>query len=65
MRQEIGFFDQNRTGELISRLASDTSIVGKSLTTNISDGLRALASVFLFVYFFWISQKNQIKSTTN
>jgi len=42
--QEIEFFDKNRTGELISRLSSDTTVVGKSLTSNISDGLRSLAS---------------------
>ncbi|KAI9252440.1 P-loop containing nucleoside triphosphate hydrolase protein [Sporodiniella umbellata] len=38
------FFDRNRTGELISRLSTDTAIVGKSLTNNVSDGLRALAT---------------------
>ncbi|KAK3093464.1 hypothetical protein FSP39_016049 [Pinctada imbricata] len=43
MRQEVGFFDKNKTGELINRLSADTSIVGTSVTNNISDGLRALA----------------------
>ncbi|KAI8093522.1 P-loop containing nucleoside triphosphate hydrolase protein [Halteromyces radiatus] len=38
------FFDRNRTGELISRLSTDTAIVGKSITNNVSDGLRALAT---------------------
>ncbi|KAJ1648809.1 ATP-binding cassette permease mdl1 [Dispira simplex] len=42
LRQEIGFFDQQRTGDLVSRLANDTTVVGKSLTHNISDGLRSL-----------------------
>ncbi|KAI8967937.1 P-loop containing nucleoside triphosphate hydrolase protein [Mycotypha africana] len=40
----MAFFDKNRTGELISRLSTDTAIVGKSLTNNVSDGLRALAT---------------------
>ncbi|KAF7731818.1 ATP-binding cassette sub- B member 10, mitochondrial [Apophysomyces ossiformis] len=44
LKQDMAFFDQNRTGELISRLSVDTAIVGKSLTNNVSDGLRALAT---------------------
>ncbi|OWF38381.1 ATP-binding cassette sub-family B member 10, mitochondrial [Mizuhopecten yessoensis] len=43
MRQEIGFFDKNKTGELINRLSTDSSLVGSSVTTNISDGLRSVA----------------------
>ncbi|KAI8889790.1 P-loop containing nucleoside triphosphate hydrolase protein [Backusella circina FSU 941] len=44
LKQDMEFFDKNRTGELISRLSTDTAIVGKSLTNNVSDGLRALAT---------------------
>ncbi|TPX67178.1 hypothetical protein CcCBS67573_g07570 [Chytriomyces confervae] len=40
VKQDIEFFDRNRTGEIISRLAADTVVVGKSVTQNISDGLR-------------------------
>lgn len=29
LKQDMKFFDSNRTGELISRLSMDTSIVGK------------------------------------
>lgn len=43
VRQEIGFFDKNKTGELINRLSTDTSLVGRSITMNVSDGLRAVA----------------------
>uniref|UniRef100_A0A3B3UFW0 ATP binding cassette subfamily B member 10 n=1 Tax=Poecilia latipinna TaxID=48699 RepID=A0A3B3UFW0_9TELE len=43
LRQEVAFFDKNRTGELINRLSSDTSVVGHSITDNLSDGLRAVA----------------------
>ncbi|XP_030627311.1 ATP-binding cassette sub-family B member 10, mitochondrial [Chanos chanos] len=43
LRQEVGFFDKTRTGELINRLSSDTALVGRSVTDNLSDGLRAVA----------------------
>lgn len=42
--QDAEFFDANRVGDLISRLSSDTLIVGKSITQNLSDGLRAVVS---------------------
>ncbi|XP_059213250.1 ATP-binding cassette sub-family B member 10, mitochondrial [Centropristis striata] len=41
--QEVAFFDRNRTGELINRLSADTTVVGRSITDNLSDGLRAVA----------------------
>ncbi|KAJ2156977.1 ATP-binding cassette permease mdl1 [Coemansia sp. RSA 552] len=44
MRQDIGFFDRNRSGDLVSRVSVDTSIVSKSITNNVSDGLRASIS---------------------
>uniref|UniRef100_A0A9J8A817 ATP binding cassette subfamily B member 10 n=2 Tax=Cyprinus carpio TaxID=7962 RepID=A0A9J8A817_CYPCA len=43
LKQEVGFFDKTRTGELINRLSADTAIVGNCLTDNLSDGLRSLA----------------------
>lgn len=43
LRQEVAFFDRNRTGELINRLSADTAVVGHSITDNLSDGLRAVA----------------------
>ncbi|KAL0932998.1 ABC transporter ATP-binding protein [Colletotrichum truncatum] len=54
--QDAEFFDANRVGDLISRLSSDTVIVGKSITQNISDGLRALFSGGAgFVVMVWLS----------
>jgi ATP-binding cassette subfamily B (MDR/TAP) protein 10 len=54
IRQEMAFFDRNKTGELINRLSTDTSLVGQSVTMNISDGLRsvvqALAGVSMMVF---------------
>ncbi|KAL2918818.1 hypothetical protein HK105_201652 [Polyrhizophydium stewartii] len=42
IKQDISFHDANRSGELISRLSADTVVVGKTLTSNLSDGLRSL-----------------------
>ncbi|KAL6716829.1 ATP-binding cassette permease mdl1 [Lecanora helva] len=44
LAQNAEFFDANRVGDLISRLSSDTVIIGKSITQNLSDGLRSLVS---------------------
>uniref|UniRef100_A0A8C3FEM6 ATP binding cassette subfamily B member 10 n=2 Tax=Chrysemys picta bellii TaxID=8478 RepID=A0A8C3FEM6_CHRPI len=41
LKQEVGFFDKTSTGELINRLSSDTALLGRSVTENLSDGLRA------------------------
>jgi ABC transporter fused permease/ATP-binding protein len=43
--QEIGFFDTRRTGELTNRLASDTAVLQNTVSVNISQGLRNVASV--------------------
>ncbi|RKF65086.1 ATP-dependent permease MDL1, mitochondrial [Golovinomyces cichoracearum] len=42
--QDAEFFDANRVGDLLSRLSSDTVIVSRSITQNLSDGLRSLVS---------------------
>lgn len=56
--QNAEFFDANRTGDLISRLSSDTIIVGKSITQNLSDGLRAFVSGAAgFSLMAWVSVK--------
>lgn len=47
LRQEVAFFDKTRTGELINRLSSDTALLGRSVTENLSDGLRAGAQAFV------------------
>ncbi|XP_037367311.1 ATP-binding cassette sub-family B member 10, mitochondrial [Talpa occidentalis] len=54
LRQEVAFFDKTRTGELINRLSSDTALLGRSVTENLSDGLRAVAqaSVGISMMFF-------------
>ncbi|XP_073982985.1 ATP-binding cassette sub-family B member 10, mitochondrial-like isoform X2 [Rhodnius prolixus] len=45
LRQEVAFFDKNKTGELINRLSADTSVVSNSVTMNVSDGLRSSITV--------------------
>ncbi|PHH79758.1 hypothetical protein CDD80_3878 [Ophiocordyceps camponoti-rufipedis] len=56
--QDAEFFDANRVGDLISRLSSDTVIVGKSVTQNLSDGLRSLFSGGAgFAIMVWTSAK--------
>uniref|UniRef100_A0A8C8Z7E6 ATP-binding cassette sub-family B member 10, mitochondrial n=1 Tax=Prolemur simus TaxID=1328070 RepID=A0A8C8Z7E6_PROSS len=54
LRQEVAFFDKTRTGELINRLSADTALLGRSVTENLSDGLRAgaQASVGISMMFF-------------
>ncbi|CAI5717206.1 unnamed protein product [Hyaloperonospora brassicae] len=41
LRQELGFFDASRTGELLNRLSSDTTLIGKVLSDNTASGLRS------------------------
>ena len=52
--QEVGFFDQNHTGKLISRLASDTATLQNTVSVNVSMGLRhvamAVGGIGLLVY---------------
>lgn len=45
--QDAAFLDNNRVGDLISRLSSDASIVAKSVTQNVSDGTRAIIQGFV------------------
>ncbi|TFL00627.1 P-loop containing nucleoside triphosphate hydrolase protein [Pterulicium gracile] len=55
LKQEVEFIERGE-GDVISRLSVDTSIVGESVTQNLSDGLRSIvmASVGLGAM-FWIS----------
>lgn len=43
--QEIGFFDGRHTGELISRLSTDTDSIRSAVSINISMALRGVAAV--------------------
>ncbi|XP_042312662.1 ATP-binding cassette sub-family B member 10, mitochondrial [Sceloporus undulatus] len=58
LKQEIAFFDKTSTGELINRLSSDTALLGRSVTENLSDGLRAGAQASVAVgMMFFVSAK--------
>ncbi|CAG9788382.1 unnamed protein product [Diatraea saccharalis] len=45
MRQEPAWFSKTSTGELVNRLSTDTQLVGRNLSENVSDGLRSLFMV--------------------
>ena len=54
LEQEIGFFDGQKTGDLMSRVNSDSTVLQNTLSVNISMMLRNLASatgglLFLFI----------------
>ncbi|OCU02034.1 ATP-binding cassette sub-family B member 9 isoform X1 [Xenopus laevis] len=53
LSQEIGFFDENHTGDIISRLTSDTTIVSDVVSENLNIFLRSLvkaAGVIAFMF---------------
>jgi ABC transporter fused permease/ATP-binding protein len=54
LEQEVAFFDFNKTGELMSRLSADCSVLQNAVSVNISMGLRnivsALGGLVLLVY---------------
>merc|ERR1740130_1306246 len=55
--QDISFFDRNTTGELMNRLASDTTVLQSAVTINISMGMRfvaqALIGILLILLYSW------------
>jgi len=54
VKQEVAFFDKNKTGELINRLSADTSLVSQCVTSNIAEGIRSttlvVAGVSMMIY---------------
>lgn len=64
LAQDSYFFDVGptktgmKTGDLISRLSSDTQVISKSLSGNVSDGARALISGMVGISMMcWVSWK--------
>ncbi|MEM9193889.1 MAG: ABC transporter transmembrane domain-containing protein [Myxococcota bacterium] len=57
LAQEIGFFDKERTGDLMNRLASDTTVLQNTVSSNISMALRnavtAVGGIALLFYTSW------------
>uniref|UniRef100_A0A3Q3QW60 ATP-binding cassette, sub-family B (MDR/TAP), member 9 n=1 Tax=Monopterus albus TaxID=43700 RepID=A0A3Q3QW60_MONAL len=58
MRQEIAFFDENHTGDIMSRLSADTTQVSDLISENINIFLSgAIKSVGVLVFMFGMSWK--------
>ncbi|XP_076848345.1 ABC-type oligopeptide transporter ABCB9 isoform X2 [Brachyhypopomus gauderio] len=58
MRQEIGFFDANHTGDITSRLTSDTTQVSDLISLNINLFLRSfIKGAGYFIFMFGMSWK--------
>ena len=58
LHQEMDFFDRNRTGDLLSRLSSDATILQNAASVNISMLVRSLAMVAGgTALLFWTSPK--------
>ena len=57
LRQEMGFFDGEKTGNLVSRITADTEQLKDAATTNVSMFLRAAASaaagIAMMLYTSW------------
>ena len=58
LAEDITFFDENRTGDLMSRLSSDCTTLQNTVSVNVSMGLRNLAQVLGgFAFMFYTSWK--------
>ena len=57
LHQDIAFYDRNKTGELMNRLASDTTVIQSAVTVNVSMGLRfaaqAIVGIMLIFLYSW------------
>lgn len=58
MHQEIGFFDSNHTGDITSRLTSDTTQVSDLISQNVNLFLRSfIKAIGFFIFMFSMSWK--------
>lgn len=56
LKQDIAFFDETKTGELISRLSSDTTLMQQATTSGIPDVFMGVVKVVVaLALMFWIS----------
>ncbi|GMH80538.1 hypothetical protein TL16_g08586 [Triparma laevis f. inornata] len=56
MAQDVGFFDVTKTGDITSRLCSDTTLVGDQVTLNVNVFLRSFVqAIGVLVFMFLIS----------
>lgn len=54
LTQDIGFFDTTKTGDITSRLSSDTTLVGDQVTLNVNVFLRSLVQAIGVLIFMTI-----------
>jgi ABC-type multidrug transport system fused ATPase/permease subunit len=47
INKDIGFFDRNKTGDLLSRLNSDTAVIQDSLSNNVSMFVRSMVTIIV------------------
>lgn len=56
--KDVAFFDENQTGNLMSRISGDTEIVCNGLSTNVSMALRSIlfiiGSLVLMLMISWL-----------
>ena len=58
LAQELGFFDSRKTGELVSRLGSDTQLVQMACSQHLTEVIKAILQVLAcFGFMFFISWK--------
>ena len=60
LAQDIGFYDTTKTGDITSRLSSDTTLVGDQVTLNVNVFLRSVVQaigvlIFMFVLSWQLS----------
>lgn len=56
MVADIGFFDTTKTGDITSRLSSDTTLVGDQVTLNVNVFLRSLVqAIGVLIFMFFVS----------
>ncbi|GLC71744.1 hypothetical protein PLESTF_001161500 [Pleodorina starrii] len=53
LQMEVGFFDTNRTGEIISRLSADTSTVSDQVGLNLNVMLRSATQAAMVLFFMF------------
>lgn len=49
INKDVSFFDENKTGEILSRISSDTAVVQDGLSTNLSMFFRSFIFIALSI----------------
>ena len=61
VRKDVGFYDERKVGDILSRLTSDTQIVQMGLTTNVAMFLKSVFVIIaVYVILFLYSWKNTL-----